>query len=289
MTTLSSSTGAGLWNGPSLLVPISVDALLLNSRSYNSTWSWLPPEYTTVRFFLPKAQQLFSNRRPIPLDPSGNLGSQATGVVVRWAMPDALTAGGSADANSGTVSFGATPNRWLILRRVTGKPGLTKQWILASDYLGPWPVGSGQRNGSPYIDGEQPNTLGMCWEASQWPGEAALPAGLNPALTALGVGEPTFAAYVPNTQHIFSFYDPLADIASGTIAYTVCGWHAGAALGPLEGPSAWQTPCAHVTGSLDFAVLARKIGTAAVSAAARTIVKTHPRTVLSLVHSARSS
>ena len=219
-----------------------MDALLLNSRSYNLGWSWLAPEYTTVRFFLPPAQPLFANRKPVPLDPSGNPGIQGTGVVVRWALPDALTAGSSADPNSGTVSFGAAPNRWLVLRRVTGEPGLTRQWILASDYLGAWPVGTGQGNGSPYIDGEQPTTLGMCWEASQWPGEAALPAGLNPSLTALGAGDPTFAAYVPNTQHIFSFYDPLADVASGTIAYTVCGWHAGSAPGPLEGPSAWQTP-----------------------------------------------
>lgn len=224
---------ATAWTGPRLLVPISVDALLLTALSYNEGWSWIAPNYFTVNFFLPPTPPLFENVKPAPMDPLGNLGAASTGAVLRWALPDALTAGGSADAESGLLSFAAAPNRWLILRRVNGQVNLTRQWILASDYLG--------GNGSPYYAGGHQTTLGMCWEASAWPGEVNLPAGVSPALTAVGIGHPTFAAYVPNVQHVFAFHDPLADVASGTVAYTVCGWHAGGAPDPLTPPMPWQT------------------------------------------------
>ena len=49
------------------------------------------------------------------------------GVVVRWALPDALTAGGAADEQTGTVTFPPVPNRWLVARcpaaRAPPRPG----------------------------------------------------------------------------------------------------------------------------------------------------------------------
>ena len=76
-------------------------------------------------------------------------------------------------------------------------------------------------------------TLGMCWEAATWPGEAALTSTLPTPLTALGSGAPSFAAYVPNTMHVFSFHDPLDDVPAGTVSYAICGWHGGASSSPL--------------------------------------------------------
>jgi hypothetical protein len=237
MTSPPPTTGtAASWAGPALLVPVAVDALVLTQSSYALGWSWIAPDYGFVQFFLPASGGLFQDSLPLPIDPSGNTG-QLTGVMVRWALPDALTAGGTADQQTGALSFPAVPNRWLVLRNVPGPPGLAAAWMLASDYLGGY-------GSSFYADGAA-TTLGMCWPLADWPGEAALPAGLDPPLTALGLGDPTFAAYLPNVQHIFAFHDPLTGVNPGTVSYTVCGWYAGQAVDPLSGPAStppgWQT------------------------------------------------
>ena len=115
-----------------LLVPVSVDALVLSQTSYNAGWSWITPNYRFAQLFLPQTR-LFQSEPPQLIDPSGDMG-QFTGVVVRWALPDGLT-DGSADPTTGAVTFPAIPNRWLVLRRVPGSPTQTAAWVLASDYL----------------------------------------------------------------------------------------------------------------------------------------------------------
>lgn len=226
--------GAGaLWTGPALLVPVSVDARIFTTLSTSTgpgspLWSWLTPNYAFAPLFLP-VTQLFEPSPPLLIDPAGDTTS-TTGVMLRWALPDGLTAGGSADAQTGAVAFPVIPNRWLIVRRVAGVSGPGTAWILASDYLG-------DAGGTSYYAGGAPTSLGKCWPLADWPGEAALPPGLNPPLTAVGLGDPTFAAYVPNVQHVLAFYDPLTDVSTGELCYTVCGWYAGQATDPLSG---WQ-------------------------------------------------
>jgi len=235
VTSQPAASPGGPWPGPALLVPVTVDALVLTEPSYSLGWSWIAPNYSLVRFFQSQTR-LFQNSPPLLIDPSGNTGP-LTGVVIRWALPDALTAGGSADENTGAVTFPPVPNRWLVLRRVPGSPGATASWILASDYLG--------GHGPSYYANGQATTLGMSWPLANWPGEAALPAGLQPPLTAVGLGDPTFAAYLPNIQHIFAFHDPLTGVNPGTVTYTLCGWYAGHAVDPMSGPeygpAGWQT------------------------------------------------
>jgi hypothetical protein len=234
--TASEPTGAGtVWAGPALLVPVAGDALVLTNASYNLPWSWAAPNYNLVRLFQQQSV-VFEGATPLPIDPAGNTG-RLTGVIVRWALPDALTAGGQADPQSGAVAFPHVPNRWLVTRRVPGSPAQTASWILASDYLGGY--------GTSFYAGGEPTTLGMCWPLADWPGEANLPPGLDPPLTAIGLGNPTFAAYLPNIQHIFAFFDPLAGVGPGYVSYAVCGWYAGQAVDPASGPAhgaaGWQT------------------------------------------------
>ena len=233
-----SSTGTGTattWAGPVLFVPVSIDALVLSQLLLeNGGWSWITPNYRFAQLFLPQPV-LFQRDPPQLIDPSGNIG-QFTGVVVRWALPDGLTYG-SADPTTGLVTFPPIPNRWLVLRRVPGAAAQTAAWVLASDYLG--------GNGTSYGTAGGPTTLGMCWPLPDWPGEETLPPGLEPPLTAVGPGNPTFAAYLPNLQHILAFHDPLTDVRAGQVSYTVCGWYAGGVTDPLSGPqdgqSGWQT------------------------------------------------
>ena len=243
---MTQAPAAAPWTGPALLVPVTVDALVLSQLSYRKTWSWLLPDYQMVPLFKPQ-NVLFANAQPLPIDPDGNISDGATGVVVRWALPDALTAG-SADSGTGAVTFPPVPNRWLVLRHVPGAPAQTKAWtawILASDYVG--------GTGSSYYAAGTPTALGWCWPLASWPGEAALPAGADPPLTAVGPGDPNFAAYLPNVQNILAFYDALTGVAPGPVSYTVCGWYAGQATDPLAG---WQTAgdWAALTGRLGWSL-----------------------------------
>ena len=212
---------------PRVMVPVQLDVLMV--REEGGTWAQTamtvpdPGSEPQAPTLLPHP---FSERAPRP-----------KGAYLHWALPDALTAGGSADENTGAVTFPFVPNRWLVLRRVPGSPGATASWILASDYLG--------GHGPSYYANGQATTLGMSWPLANWPGEAALPAGLQPPLTAVGLGDPTFAAYLPNIQHIFAFHDPLTGVNPGTVTYTLCGWYAGHAVDPMSGPeygpAGWQT------------------------------------------------
>lgn len=235
-------TAGALWSGPALLVPVTVDALVL-SQPTAGNWSWLVPEYNLVQYFRSPAR-LFESVLPAPIDPAGNMGA-LPGVMLRWALPDALTAGGAADQDTGEVSFPPIPNRWLVLRQVPGSAAASSAWILASDYLG--------GTGSQYYANGAVTKLGACWPLAQWPGEAALPAGLDPPLTAIGPGLPTFASYLPNVQHILAFLDPLTGVAAGPVSYLVCGWYAGKAADPLAG---WQatTDWTAVTSGLGWSL-----------------------------------
>ena len=169
MTAPPPATGtAASWAGPALLVPVAVDALVLTQSSYALGWSWIAPDYGFVQFFLPASGALFQDSPPVPIDPSGNTG-QLTGVMVRWALPDALTAGGSADQQTGALSFPAVPNRWLVLRNVPGSPGSAAAWMLASDYLGGY--------GSSFYAGGAATTLGMCWPLRRLAGGGRLARG----------------------------------------------------------------------------------------------------------------
>jgi hypothetical protein len=111
------------------------------------------------------------------------------------------------------------------------------------------------------------------------------PAGRAP--TALGHGDPAWAAYYDNVVNRLAFYDALEDGATGPLAYLVCGWYADVAADPLGDPAiasltefeahlsdlGWSLP----TGAIEvdipgFAVPAQSALTAAAAAIAPSIV-----------------
>lgn len=222
---------------PGLLVPIQVDALPITSPGYLGDWSWTPPSYGQLRTLLPVDAAAFTERTPF-------LPGAATfvGTVVSWALPDALTQGAEQD---GQVSYPDAPNRWLVVRRAptnTRAAWSYRAWIVASDYLdgplgSPWPNATATGSAR----------LGMSWSIETWPGEAEVSKhALTPPLTAVGAGDATFAAFVPNVVNVFALADPLTDVPAGPLDYTVLGWYAGPAIDPLlgtglHGPDGWQT------------------------------------------------
>lgn len=154
------------------------------------------------------------------------------GVHLHWALPDALTKGIQTPDGA---AFPAAPNRWLVTRsgkNPSGQYEVDKQWVVESDYL--YPEGVGDQAGSvniPYPpdkakDERQPyRYLGRNMPLSAWK-ESFPEAQYLEILTAVGYGEPTFAAFYPNCHSIFGFHDDdfPGDLPDG-LRYDVAGWY----------------------------------------------------------------
>lgn len=154
------------------------------------------------------------------------------GIHLHWALPDALANG--RQTSSGT-EFPTVPNRWLIIRsrkNSTDSRTVEQQWIVESDYL--YPDGAGALSGSvniPHAANELRNEsrpfrfLGRKLPLEAWKGDDPQ-AEYWDQLTAVGYGEPTFAAFYPNCLSVFGFYDEdYSDNLPGGLQYDVLGWY----------------------------------------------------------------
>jgi hypothetical protein len=150
------------------------------------------------------------------------------GIHLHWALPDALTRG--AHTSDGT-NFPEVPNRWLITRRrQNGATKITeKQWVVESDYL--YPIGAGDDSGAvSYPIVPAPATgcpfrfLGRKIPLEKWK-EKDPQAEYLKSLTAVGYGEPTFAAFYPNCHSVFGFHDDYTSKPPDGLQYEVIGWY----------------------------------------------------------------
>lgn len=146
------------------------------------------------------------------------------GIHLHWALPDALTKG-IQDSDKKTV-FPSVPNRWLVTRTLNGKK---RQWVVESDYL--YREGEGEQLGSiAYpIEIKNGNHQPFRYLGRKLPIEAWLEndpkAEYLALLTAVGYGEPTFAAFYPNCHSVFGFYDDYSPQPTDSLQYDVIGWY----------------------------------------------------------------
>ncbi len=176
----------------------------------------------------------FDNGDPLPV-----------GVHLHWALPAAL-ARGSADDQNG-VQFRPAPNRWLVVRLLAdpnpSQPALTA-WILESDQLweggnqplanDPMPQNTLSRavptakTGPAAASATAPaidkgfRRLGRAYPLAGYAGQAGQQ--YLDQLTAVGYGNPAFAAAYPHCRNVFGFYDPLGE-SPATASYLVAGWY----------------------------------------------------------------
>ncbi|MFF0523446.1 hypothetical protein ACFYTC_32485 [Actinomadura nitritigenes] len=148
------------------------------------------------------------------------------GVHLHWALPDALTR--LVQNADGSTHIPSVPNRWLVTRTV--KDTVQDQWIIESDHLSDtnvsavsYPIGTA---GKPY------RHLGRRVPLRLWSRDSG--ATYLPALTAVGYGEPTFAAHYANCHSVFGCYDPTV---TGTppkhLRYDIVGWYDDLAQDPV--------------------------------------------------------
>ena len=153
-----------------------------------------------------------------------------SGIHLHWALPDVLTKGIQVSNENGQTqtAFPPVPNRWLVTR--SREETIETQWVVESDYL--YPEGEGSQVGSIAYpievqkDKHQPfRYLGRKVPLADWQ-EDQVDAKYLPSLTAVGYGEPTFAAFYPNCHSVFGFHDDdyAAEIPGG-LQYDIIGWY----------------------------------------------------------------
>jgi hypothetical protein len=183
------------------------------------------------------------------------------GIHLHWSLPDALT---QAQHQDHEPIFPVVPNRWLITRsrQIAENSFLPeKQWVVESDFLSEENPGSVSY---PYIPEQMSSTgsgrpfryLGRKITLEAW--QAATEDGSYlTQLTAVGYGEPTFAAFYPNCHSVFGFHDGDYDAQSlpKELRYDIVGWYSTLEqdelhrklTGVAEGRS-WQTAIKEVFG-----------------------------------------
>ncbi|MDX2030050.1 MAG: hypothetical protein SF339_05235 [Blastocatellia bacterium] len=225
-----------------ILAPIHVDALYVRegrrvsqpmadftrlpyfdgSRDVNASIAWLSEEIVAEPF---QDEHFFLDK----------------GIHLHWSFPQALTrAIHLGKAGDGAPTFPPLPNRWLVTRgrEGAGAPTIEKQWVIESDYL--WPEDPEGRTPAgcsvayPNWEGRAPGRvyhpfrrLGRALSLEAWmKRDRAQGAYLREPLTAVGYGEPGFAAFYPNCHSVFGFHDPQIEtkIPEG-LYYQVIGWY----------------------------------------------------------------
>ena len=225
-----------------ILAPIHVDALYVRegrrvsqpmadftrlpyfdgARDVNASIAWLSEEIVAEPF---QDEHFFLEK----------------GIHLHWSFPQALTrAVYSGDVREGPPVFPRLPNRWLVTRgrEGAGAPTIEKQWVIESDYL--WPEDpdgktlAGRSIAYPNWEGHAPGSayrpfrrLGRVLSLDAWmKRDRAQGAYLSEPLTAVGYGEPGFAAFYPNCHSVFGFHDPqIAAKPPEGLYYQVIGWY----------------------------------------------------------------
>lgn len=152
------------------------------------------------------------------------------GIHLHWALPDALT------KQNADGEFPIVPNRWLVTRRQGAN---SQSWVVESDYLHPatnrfqedsitYPYQSDPKLPDPKLPPFR--YLGRKLTLTEWQNPSPAPNQKDEylqQLTAVGYGEPTFAAFYPNCRSVFGFHDPdLTDPNNLTnLTYDIIGWY----------------------------------------------------------------
>jgi hypothetical protein len=203
---------------PRVMVPIHLDVLMV--RADGGTWA-----DCALRRVEGTGDVEPTYVKPPPF--ANRAAPRTRGAYLHWALPDALTNGQAGTGNG--VAFGATvpdakspqqvsfpmiPDRWVVLRLSPSLPTLNRRAVRG------WVIEAG---------GETP----VVTDLDKWtePGKKGIPP-VKP-LTALGHGDPAWSAYFDNVENRLGFYDSLADLGQGPIAYLVCGWYSDPASDPL--------------------------------------------------------
>lgn len=206
-----SGPGGGLTDRAAL-VPISVEALVVGRAPVRAVS--LAPRLDLFA----AGRRLGGELRAAPWDDRAIV--LEPGVHLHWKLPAALTHG--VQSAGGVVEFPPVPNRWLVLRVAAddAPAGWTRAWVVQSDAMG-----SDARNATIVRDPGGAYLATRIGRADLYDAYRENPPAAEP-LTAIGAGDPMFAAFYPGCRDVFGFHDVLQGIDEGTFLYLVAGWYA---------------------------------------------------------------
>lgn len=167
------------------------------------------------------------------------------GIHLHWTLPAGLGHAVQQEPG-GPMAFPAVPTRWLVARTVVALAdgaSTRSAWVVESDRLSTTPTAPpGLAQPTVPVEatpGQNFRYLGQAFPYDGWTEAGESVERLSP-LTAVGYGEPAFAAYYPNCSTVFGFHDAPSDLggydpATHSIAYYVAGWYGDVAADPLAG------------------------------------------------------
>lgn len=221
--------------GKTLMVPVHMDALYLSTSEAAAEPT---ADFRGLPYYDPQEKRDVNSDTPwlgesvaSPPFENDNMTLQA-GVHFHWSLSDGLCRG---KVEGGKIKMPAVPNRWLIRRRKVDGVGEEKCWVVESDYL--WPptdqapavnILHSSPTGIPY------RFLGRKLTWDDWVNDDKSLHKYLKELTAIGHGEPTFAAYYPNCITVFGFHDPELPEGWTTAQYDLIGWYENASSPKLS-------------------------------------------------------
>ncbi|MGP0064350.1 MAG: hypothetical protein ACLQGP_12220 [Isosphaeraceae bacterium] len=226
--------------GETLLVPVRVDALWVNNSQLvvGATADFRRLPYNDgSRDVNPDVANLSENVVCQPFqDQTLEL---KPGIHLHWHLPWGLTTRRQTPRGA---EFPAVPDTWLVVPwRMTDKERTPDEaWIVESSYL--YPAGKGDDSGSITFPVPGGNTAQRV-RPFRYLGRKVPLAVYNPnppseseyleGLTAVGHGEPTFAAFYPNCLSVFGFHGEHPKLPEANTGYDVFGWYRNSECDPL--------------------------------------------------------
>lgn len=212
------------------LIPISVDAVVFKSSRSHHDHQILPPLADFSK--LPGAgdPREFVSRALITPEFQAARSETRIGVHLHWMLPDAVRR--TLHFDKTVARFPAAPNRWLVERMRRGER--EQAWIIESDFISKMPAQPDHPTVPLLDDAAHPfRYIGRRLTLTAWQDEAERgdywrdPVSGASLLSAVGYGDPAFAAFYPNCSTVFGFHDDNEKVLDhlGDISYQVSGWY----------------------------------------------------------------
>lgn len=215
-----------------LYVPVILEALVIGEKS--GYLADLAPDYSALDYmpFGRYTQRLFGKRSEMP------------GIHLHWTMPDALLHGVHNGKDS--IDFPELPNRWIIQRVCSKEDTIErKAWIVESDFVTNNPEVSFDeykritiptfvmKDGLWTGAGSEGQIYGYMGNAREYGTPLSERGYYLENLTAVGMGDLTFAAFYYKSRSVFGFYDNMKDADNGLYTYTIAGYYGDSEKDPL--------------------------------------------------------
>lgn len=211
-----------------LIVPFQIETYVTNNKNTpDKNCAQISPDYTKAEY----TSYLGGKLEPAPFTAPSPL---RAGVHLHFILPGCFRRAVRKEDKEGcSWDYADAPDRWAVTRMVLhGDQKLSyKSFIVESNYIGLDNSGS---VAIPYLSDTDVSHrfLGRCYEYQKERNDTE--GTYLDKLTAMGAGDPYFAAFYPNCHSVFGFYDDMSGVEEESdVSYFVCGYFSNASQDPF--------------------------------------------------------